>query len=832
MKLSFNLLSQWIDLSDIGPFEVADRLTMSTAEIEDVREVGDELEGVVVGKILEVEQHPEADKLWLTRIDVGREVLAIISGAPNTRRETYVPVALIGARLPDGTRVRKARIRGKESFGIVCSEKEIGASDDHSGLWLLDDEGLAGSKLTPGENLASLFPTKDYIIEIDNKSITNRPDLWGHYGFARELGAVFSREVSPLYQKDELDNVISARGKEPLRVEIRDPDLCSRYSAIMLDGIAVERSPYWIRRRLYTLDIRPINNVVDVTNYVMLETGQPIHAFDADKLYQTYIVVRRAGQGEICTTLDGVKRKMGSDNLMIADQKHAVAVAGVMGGQDSEISEVTKKIVIEAANFNAVSVRRTATGLGLRTEASNRFEKSIDPELTVWGITGCVSHIRRLLPEAEIASRMVDVYPKKQKKKSIPLNIDWVSRLLGLEIALGNAASMLRSLQFDVEEVDERQLKVTVPTFRATKDVSIPQDLVEEVGRIYGYDNINPVLPDIESEPVHRDELLFLIRRLKVIFSEGLGFTEIFTYSFQDDAVLDIFYKNSKRFVMLKNPVSANLSRMRRSLIPGLFSVIDRNLSYTNEFSVFEIGSVFELQDAKYEPQGSYRGLPRERKMAAALLLRDAGATPVFFHAKGGLESLFQRLNLPGVEFVPADFSKLYKKFPSLDSLGNPESYHPGRSALIVSGDSHIGAAAELNPKLLKEIDVDFHRYRAAVFELDLAILGELLKKQIGKKRYRKLPKFPEVVLALACVVNEEVPVKEVQDFISSYDSALIEKVELFDIYRGKSLPEGSKNLAFNIYYRRKDRTLTEKEANEIHEDIAKRIREHGWELR
>jgi phenylalanyl-tRNA synthetase beta chain len=564
----------------------------------------------------------------------------------------------------------------------------------------------------------------------------------------------------------------------------------------------------------------------------MLETGQPIHAFDADKLYQKHIVVRRAKQGEVCTTLDGVERKMATANLMIADQKHAVAVAGVMGGLNSEIGEDTDKIIIEAANFNAVSVRRTATDLGLRTEASNRFEKSIDPELTASGITGCVSYIQKLLPGTKIVSRMVDVYPDKSKKVVIHLNIDWVSRLIGMEIAPERAVKILCSLQFKVEEVNRKNLRVTVPSFRATKDVSIPQDLVEEIGRIYGYNNIDPVLPNIESVPVHRDRLLFLIRRLKAVFSEELGFTEVFTYSFQDDSALDLFYKRSAQFVILKNPVSSSLSRMRRSLIPGLFSIIDKNLAYMSEFSIFEIGSVYEPSGSYIEPRGSNEKLPFERKMATALLLRESNAHPVFFYAKGRLESFFLRLNLPGIDFIPSDFSKIENKSLCLESLGDPDSYHPGRCALVISGDTCVGMVAELNPKLLKVIGVDFHNYRAAVFELDLSILDELLKLEMGKKRYKKLPKFPEVALALACVVDEAISVKEVRDFISTYSSDLIEKVELFDIYRGKPLPEGKKNLAFNVYYRKKDRTLTEKEANEIHEAIAKRIREHGWELR
>lgn len=829
MKVSYNWLKELVDIYDIDPGVVAMRLTMSTAEIEGVEEVGEDLDKVVVGKIVDVKPHPESDHLFLTKIDVGDEVLDIISGAPNTVKDTYVPIALIGAKLPDGTRVRKVKLKGKDSYGIVCSEMELGVSDDHTGLWILNDEEISEKDLKPGTEVTSLFPTKDFIIEIENKSITNRPDLWGHYGVARELAAIFKRRLKPVYTKDELDTVLKARGSVHLSVEIKDKLLCPRYTAIMLDGVEIKRSPYKLRRRLYTLDVRPINNIVDVTNYIMLEIGQPLHAFDESKLFQNKIIVRRAQEGELLSTLDGVERTLTEDTLLIEDPEKAVAVAGVMGGLNSEIGDESHRIIIESANFNPVSIRRTAVRLGLRSEASNRFEKSIDPELTVLGIAGSVSMIRSIMPEVKIVSPLVDANYWKRKKIVIPLNINWVLKLIGVSIEKKRVVDILRSLKFDIEEVDNKNMMVTVPSFRSTKDISLPQDLVEEVGRIFGYDNIEPILPQIESTPVYRDKLLSFIRRLKSIFSEELGFTETYTYSFHDDSVLDIFYSRDIPFVKLKNPVSLSLSRMRRSLIPGLFSHIEKNLTYRDEFSVFEIGSVYNpLKSDKKKSNVP----PDERKMASALLLYKIKDHTVFFMAKGRLEELFHRLNLDNVDFIPFHRGSEYKKCFNMKSLGNLSVYHPGRRALLVYKDTCFGAFSELNPKLLKRVGVDFHTYRAAVFEMDVSLLNDLVMESMGRKEYKKLPRFPEVSLAFACVVDEDVSVSEVQDFISSYNSKLIEKVELFDIYRGKPLPAAKKNLAFNVYYRRKDRTLTEKEANEVHEDIARKIREHGWELR
>lgn len=819
MKLSYNWLSQLVGLNGIDPADVAIRLTMSTAEIEEVREVGDDLDGVVIGKILSVAPHPDSDHLFLTKIDTGREVLDIVSGAPNTRREAHVPVALPGAILPGGIEVKRAKVRGAESFGIVCSEKEAGASDDHTGIWILDGEGVEEKSLVPGTPLSKLFPTKDYIIEIDNKSVTNRPDLWGHYGFARELGAIFKRKLFSLYSEKVYSLISDAEATITLSVEVRDKDLCPRYTALMLEGISIIRSPYWIRRRLLTLGVRPINIIVDVTNLVMLETGQPIHAFDASKLAQDTIIVRRAKKGETCTTLDGVERKMSQETLLIADPEKAVAVAGVMGGQNSEIGNETERIIIESANFDPVSIRRTAVRLGLRTEASNRFEKSIDPELTVTGIAGCVAYLGDLLPSIKICSSLVDVSQKGGENVVLSLNTGWVSKLLGAEVTREAASDTLRRLAFEVNDKGEGDLQVVVPSFRATKDVGIPHDLVEEVGRIFGYNNIEPVLPSIESAPVHRDEQLFLIRDCKTVFSEEIGLAEVFTYSFQEDEVLDLFYGEDDSFVRLHNPISSTQSRMRRSLIPGLFSMVERNVTFRDEFSLFEIGAV-------YRPGGRNENLPRERMTVAALILKRNRGRPAFFHAKGSLETLFSRLTVPDATF------ERFRYESSVADAGRPESYHPGRSALLVSDGVCFGLVAEINPRLLKAAGVDFHTHRIAVFELDIPLTAELVSRGRGKKRYSKIPKFPEVVLALACVVDEDVPVTEVKSFIHSHRSDLIEKVALFDIYRGKPLQAGKKSLAFNVYYRRGDRTLTEQEANEIHEEIARRIRKNGWDLR
>jgi phenylalanyl-tRNA synthetase beta chain len=825
MKLSYRWLAEYVSIDDIGPQDLSHRLTMCTSEIESVEEIGGDLDGVVVGKILEVEPHPDSDHLFLTKVDVGKEILPIVSGAPNTAPDSHVPVALVGTRLPGGMKVKKAKIRGEESQGVVCSERELGVSDDHSGLWVLDGEGVEARALEPGTPLEALFPTHDYLIEIDNKSITNRPDLWGMYGFVREIAALFGRKPKPMLS-DETIGLVRGGGRGPgVEVEILDGDLCPRYTAVALRGIKIAKSPYYVRRRLSSLGVRPISNIVDITNYAMLLTGQPLHAFDARQIAGRRIIVRRAREGERVTTLDAVERRCSSDTLLITDPDKAVAVAGVMGGLNSEIDGTTDEIIIESANFNGASIRRTAVRLGLRTEASNRFEKSLDPELALQGLTASASLVLDLIPGSRLSSPLSDVYPGKPRAKTVRINTDWASRLLGMPMEKDRIVDILRSLQFQVKETASTDLEVGIPSFRATKDVSIPQDLVEEVGRVYGYDNITPELPRIESVPPLKVDILVFSRELKILLADALACTEVYTYSFVPDSACSLFYNDTEPFVKLRNPVSNEMSRLRRSLVPNLFGVVEKNSISRDLISVFELGSVY----------GPAAGLPDERQRAAAMLfgkVSGMGSESTFFDMKGALELLFERLDLSDVLFAPPGATGENVQGFDVDTVGGTGVFHPGRVALLLSGETCFGVLSELNPRILKKTNMDFHQYRISFFEMDVGLLAGLVKAHRENRRYSPIPRYPEVVLALAVVVDEHVPATTVQDFIGSFTSKLLDRVTLFDVYRGSPLEEGKKSLAFNVSYRRQDRTLTEEEAIKVHEQIARKIREHGWDLR
>lgn len=824
MKLSCRWLGEYVRIDDIDPEEIGLRLTMSTSEIEDVQPVGSPLKGVVVGRILEVKPHPDSDHLFVTRVSVGKETVQVVSGAPNTRENTHVPVALEGAVLP-GITVKKAKLRGVESRGMACSERELGVSDDHSGLWILDDEGFGPGKLEPGVPLSDLVRTADYILDIDNKSITNRPDLWSHYGFARELSAIFERELAPLCPAKDLEMVTGASGPVDVKVEVRDPDLCRRYSAIRMEGIRIERSPVHLRYRLSSLGVRPISNIVDVTNYVMLLTGQPLHAFDADKV-SGHIVVRRAAENEQVVTLDGQKRTMPPDALLIADLEKPIGIAGVMGAENSEIDENSSRIIIESANFDPVNIRRTALSLGLRTEASNRFEKSLDPRLTMSGLACSVASIRSLVSGSSIASPLADADHALSEPIRIPLDTGWVSRMLGVEISPERAHTILTSLQFEVEEKDGGQMVVTVPSFRSQKDVTIKQDLVEEIGRVYGYNNVTPKDPLISSTMPRRDELLFFLEKVRRHLSGDAALVEVYTYSFQEDGVLDLFYDPDFDFVTLQNPVSSTLSRLRRSLIPGLFGLVEKNTLGREHLGIYEVGTT-------YHPlHGGTGELPVQPRTAAALLVAPKGDRPVFFKLKGKLEALLGVLGLGDVRFDPVQENRDKAERFNHGGLGDMRGLHPGRSALASAGGEVFGILSELNPELLQKAGVDFNHFRAAVFELDAQVLQQLSLAEASKKRFTPIPRYPAVSMDMAVVVDEPVSAREVHDFIESCESDLIEQVKLFDIYRGKPLAGGKKSMAFQITYRHLERTLTEQEAKKVHDSIVAALARKGWELR
>ena len=839
MNLSLNWLKDFVDIPDrVSPEELGKRLTMYTVEVEKVEHQAEKYKEVVVGKILEVKPHPNADRLRLVKVDIGKERLEIVCGASNIESGQLVPVALVGAVLPNGMEIKPAEIRGVKSNGMLCAEDELGLGEGHEGIMILDktplipllkgDESkltslLNGdeSKLTPllkggrgvkiGQSFSDYLKLNDVIFEVDNKSITHRADLWSHYGMARDISAFLNTKFK--VYKPSAGILKAKKITFRFKAKIEDFSLCPRYMAVGLENIKIAPSPEWMQNRLNAAGMRAINNIVDATNYVLLELGQPLHAFD--KNFIDKIIVRTAKPGEIIETLDGVERKLEPDMLVIANQTRPVAIAGIMGGANSGINDQTESIIIESANFNFDSVRKTAQKLGLRTEASMRFEKGLDPNLCELGLIRAVELILEICPGARVAGNLED---EKQTPlipllkgdgkglKPIDLDLKWLNKFIGYEFTAKQVKQILEKLGFLLKAVGNG-FKVTIPSWRAVHDISLPEDLAEEVARIYGYNNLKSELPKIDLAPPLVIEEKVLIRKIKNILSLGAKFTEVYNYSFisrqQAEKIAPLQKGGSGGFdsvIELTNPLSEDLAVLRPSLIPAILENIKTNQAFEAEIAIYEIGGIFLNKAGEIKKDDNSRDkLPFQEKSLAMALAGD-DADDLFRKLKGAIEFLFKSLNL-AVEFEFA-----------------ASEYNKSASAKIMSGGHCLGCATEPEKSIRQSFGI---KKPMAIAEINLLELLNLVKNS-PIKQYAEPPKYPSVSRDLAFVVNEKILynniVKEIKNF-----SDLIKQVELFDVYQGDKLGAGKKNLAFHIIYQA-DKTLTSVEADEVQLKLVKHL--------
>lgn len=802
MKLSKRWLSDFVEIDDLDAAKLGSILTMTTAEVEEVVAWGAGLGEIRVGRVLEVAPHENADRLRVAKVDVGGEEHTIVCGAPNCEADIVVPVALPGSRLPDGTKIKKAKIRGVASAGMLCSPKELGLGEDHGGLMLLD----AGAET--GAALPDLLPLEDVVIDIDNKSLTHRPDLWGHYGFAREIAAKTGRVLRPL----DVVDLMAGDGGIPVRIEATDA--CARYIALAIEGLAIQPSPGWMQSRLTAVGLRPISNIVDFTNYVMLEIGQPMHAFDLDRVGGGEIRVRMAAKGESIETLDGVARQLTTETLVIADREKPVAIAGVMGGADSEISDATKTMILESANFDAVTVRRTANRLGLRTDAATRFEKSLDPEFARLAVLRFAKLCETLVPDARIATTYTDAYAGPPEPITIEIRPEKIRRRLGMNIPDDTIRGTFEALEFRVEAQGETML-VGVPSFRATKDIGIEEDLVEEVGRFFGYDNIDEAPLRMVCTPPPRDPMRRLEDDIRDALAGGLGFDEVAMYSFvSDDAARD-FDPPGTEYRVLRNPIAQNLSRMRRSLVPELLGILPQNLRTFDDLRVFEIGHV-------YAPKSGSEPARESRELCLVVAGRPLGKKAsreeterAFRTAQGVALALLERLGVAARLEAGAG-----------DRFGDVPWAHPTRIGRISQGEHPLGCVTQLHPAAQKKLKLEAE-VALAVVDLDAVTAADR-----EERTYRPIPRFPSSSRDLAVIVPESVTVREVESTIRSEEHPLIEAVRFFDLYRGAPIADGSKSLAFEIVYQAADRTLRDDEVDAVHDAIVRRIEGAGWEIR
>lgn len=794
MNLSLNWLRDFVKIpKSISTNDLALKLTMHTVEIDSVNNQKEIFDKVVVGKLLEVKKHPNADKLQLASVDVGSEKLSIVCGAPNIQAGQLVPVALVGAVLSNSMEIKKVKVRGESSVGMLCAEDELGLGSDHSGIVILKDDAKVGM------DFSDYLKLDDVVYEVDNKSITHRPDLWSHYGIAREIAAFLKTDFEEY--KSNL-NKLKIDKKDSIDVKVSDTNLCPRYMAVVVDGIKIAKSPEWMEKRLIAAGMRPINNIVDVTNYVMLEFGQPLHAFDRNLVDK--IVVRRAKKNEVLETLDGEKRELEDDMLLIADSTKPLAVAGVMGGASSEINDKTETIIIEAANFDFLSVRKTCQKLGLRTESSIRFEKSLDPNLCEFGLARAIELIRELSPGAKVISEISDKKNFKLDQEPIEIKYEWLNSILGQNIDKSDINSILSRLGFETKEKNAG-IMVKAPSWRATRDISTKEDVVEEIARIYGYDNFAESMPKVgikanKIQNPHKFEY-----DIKQRLTGISGFSEVKNYSFVGEEQLRKLGIDYSSHIRLANPISTAQTMLRQSLAPNMFTNIKNNQTRYSEIALFEIGNIFLSIAGNYATSlGSEDYLPHQEKRLGMIAASDK-AENAFNRAKGAVKSLLKSY------YLNCDFE-------TTETL--PSWADKNRSARIVCEKNELGFVSALDKKIAQSNGI---KKESVFISVSLNELDKLLVAY-GQVKFREFEKFPPVVRDLAFVVDNKILYKKIRDEILGFDK-LIYSVDLFDVYSGDNIGKNNKSLAFHINYRA-DRTLTSEEVDKIQNKLIKLLEE------
>lgn len=806
MRISYKWLQDFVDIP-VSPEELALQLTSVGLAVEGYIDPGAEIEKVYTGKILRIDSHPNADKLVVCSVDVGGEVIQIVTGATNVEANHIVPVAVEGARLAGGLKIKKSKLRGVESRGMLCSGNELGLDPE-----TMPPEQAHGVMILPsdtpiGEDIKPYAGLDDVIMELE--LTPNRGDCLSMIGVAREISAIFNTELK--LPNPQLDNIADSI-EDKVFIKINEPELCRRYVAKLLTNVKIFPSPAWMQERLIAAGVRPINNVVDVTNYVMMELGQPLHAFDYSKLNKGTIIVRRAEKGEVMLSLDEVERNLTEDMLVIADPSGPVAIAGVMGGLETEVTSATKMVLIESANFNPVSVRRTSKTLGLRSESSIRFEKGVD-------INGCLKAANRaaqLLQEmgaCDVVEGEIDNYPLPVTEKTVALRPSRVYHVLGKEISCGECNNILTRLQFRVQEDSDEKLLVTVPTFRP--DISLEVDLIEEVARMYGFHKILETLPVGESTRGTRSFKQQLNNKIRRILT-GCGLYEIVTYSFHSMQVFDDLEisqdSDLRKVVKLQNPLSEEQAVMRTLLLPGALDTLQRNYKRRNRSGgVFNLGKVFHPKDGET--------LPEEREKLVAAVMGNVSKSwnsPAqerdFYYLKGVLEALLKGLEISKYRF---------------ETASEEPGYHPGHTANLIINGQNVGVLGEVHPKVLDNYEIP---ERVVAFELDL----EVLFRFAGNiSTYIPLPKYPGIERDLAVIVPDNLPVDNILRIIYKSGGELLDQAKLFDVYRGKQVKEGYQSLAFALKFQAKDRTLTDAEVEKSISAITSRLeKDAGAELR
>jgi len=777
LKFSYNWIRELVEGLECAAGPLERLITMKTAECEGIESVGDALDVALVARVVEVEPvapavlppagHTNNAKAIVDLGPHGRKT--VVCGAPNCRP------GVITLWLPVGKKV----IHGVESDGMLAAGIEAGINRDHAGILELDSP--------VGQPLPGCSP--DRIIEIDNKSITHRPDLWGHHGMAREVAAILGKKLL-----DPVDIRLLPHDPPAVNVQVESPELCPQYCALLIEGIEIKPSPPWLQYRLTSIGLNPINNIVDLTNFVMSELSQPMHAFDADKLHGNTIFVRPAESGEHFHALNEEKYRLEPSNLVIADAAGAIALGGVIGGMESAIGPGTTRVVLESANFQAASIRKTSAAIKLRTDASMRFEKAQDPVNTLRGIARAIALLGELSPGARVVGGVAVAKREMPAPPPILLPLDWLERKLGRAIEAAEVRRILESLEFGVAEPEPGVFSVSVPSWRATKDVSMKDDLVEEVGRMVGYDSIAPEAPLVPcTVPPANPERRFQ-HETRDIFV-GQGFTEVYNYSFLSEEAAAAFGLDAASHVRVANPIASDQALMRRSLLPGIWRNVVENAKHRERFRLFEIG--LEIHPA---PAGE---LPREiPHLAAAIYERSGDGAAALFEIKRAAECL-----MPGVEAVP----------------GEAAAYeHPARAAELVWKGQPVGRMFELHPRLIET-------GRAAVLDLDLSAVAAFAG---GEVKYTPIRRYPPAAFDLSVIAGLREHAATLRRALEGFAGPLVESVEFVRQYSGPPLRPDQKSVSFRLTAGSPERTLSSEEVGEIRARIIQGMRGLGYELR
>ena len=811
MKVSLNWIRDYVQLpADADLKKLAYDLTMSTVEVEDATDLGASFHDMVVGVINTIEQHPNADKLKVCKTDIGGRVEDIVCGGSNLREGMKVAVALPGAMCKwhgegDLVEIKKSKLRGVDSYGMICGAVEIGLAD----LFPTKEEAhildLSDFDAPAGTPLADALDLNDIILEIDNKSMTNRPDLWGHYGIAREIAALYDLPMTQFPHFDR--NVENTSG---FHVTVEDAERCPRMTGTQIENVCVKPAPYWMQVRIWKTGMRPINALVDITNYVMLATGQPSHAYDSDHI-AGHIIVRRAKAGETLTLLNGKELPLSTDDLTIADDAGIVGLAGVMGGAKDSILPTTSKVILEIANFQAAGIRRTALRYDNRTEASARYEKAIDPERCDQAFDLSMQLFSLLYPEMKVTG-LVDEYPRPLKQAEIDVPLSWLERRLGKRLSPDEIKHKMELLGYGIT-FNGDNMHVVVPTWRSTGDVSIQADIMEEVARMYGYENFEaePITTTFDGAINQLDK--DLERRIKEYLAIRCGMQEIFTYPWMEESYVNAVLQSTEGILSLSTPPSPAERFVRSSLLPNLCKAVVKNERYFNEFSIFETAQVFrdENYTSPYDPREK---LPSQRKnVAGAFATTDKDITALFRKAKGVMEMMARYVHMEALTFRQTEKPVWADNVVWLN---------------IYRGDEKVGDLALLAKKVSMACGIK--NMNVMLFQLDQDSLVPLKSRT---NTFTHLAEYPMTDYDISLLVDGSVQWKDVAQTVRGIKSELLHGAAFVDEYRGKQVPAGKKSLTLRLAIGSKDKTLTSAEIEEVASSVLNKIaKRFGAELR